>query len=336
MSWYRFIHLKYGRSDDIEISSKELDVLFDLYNRHTSKVKDKKVSINKKVFEGLLEKKLLCSYLDESNSRHTHFTEEGLLYVKDLHNRFNYPSTKTVGNHIRKERENSNMTRKALSQQTDIKYQRLYRIENNNDLLYMEELEKICEFLDIDMEQILKDLKQREIDDVRKFEDKLTGFGKEISRRHISHTRKSQHLKIPNVILPDKSINHDNYKILISESPIETKLLKEIIKLKNTYNFDIDTQVDFSVNSRNYRAEIFIEFKESQSKSRKILIECDGHDFHEKTKEQAQKDKQRDRDFLSAGIVTIRFTGSEIWKNANKCAEEIFSAYRGFQEAISL
>lgn len=55
----------------------------------------------------------------------------------------------------------------------------------------------------------------------------------------------------------------------------------------------------------------------------RVAIECDGHNFHEKTKEQAQRDKARDRYFASKNIVVLRFTGSEIYKDVDKCVEEI-------------
>jgi very-short-patch-repair endonuclease len=53
-------------------------------------------------------------------------------------------------------------------------------------------------------------------------------------------------------------------------------------------------------------------------------VECDGHDFHERTKEQAARDKKRDRDLLSRGVTTIRFTGPEIYKNAEGCARQLW------------
>ena len=45
-----------------------------------------------------------------------------------------------------------------------------------------------------------------------------------------------------------------------------------------------------------------------------MAIECDGHDFHEKTKEQAQRDKEKDRILQANGWLIARFTGSEIYK----------------------
>lgn len=56
---------------------------------------------------------------------------------------------------------------------------------------------------------------------------------------------------------------------------------------------------------------------------RVMIVECDGHDFHEKTKEQARRDKQRDRFLVSKGYKLLRFTGSEIWADPEKCADEI-------------
>jgi very-short-patch-repair endonuclease len=54
----------------------------------------------------------------------------------------------------------------------------------------------------------------------------------------------------------------------------------------------------------------------------KIIVECDGHDFHEKTKEQAQHDKARDRALQAAGYRVLRYTGSEIYRDAFRCANE--------------
>lgn len=57
---------------------------------------------------------------------------------------------------------------------------------------------------------------------------------------------------------------------------------------------------------------------------RLMIVECDGHDFHEKTKEQARRDKRRDRYFQSLGYKVLRFTGSEIWADPDGVADEIF------------
>lgn len=59
---------------------------------------------------------------------------------------------------------------------------------------------------------------------------------------------------------------------------------------------------------------------------KQLIIECDGHEFHEKTKEQSKRDKERDRLMQSMGYLVFRYTGSEIWNDAFKCASESIRA----------
>jgi hypothetical protein len=55
-----------------------------------------------------------------------------------------------------------------------------------------------------------------------------------------------------------------------------------------------------------------------------IYLECDGHDFHERTKEQAARDRKRDREVQQTGRPILRFTGSEIYADPVFCASEVF------------
>lgn len=54
------------------------------------------------------------------------------------------------------------------------------------------------------------------------------------------------------------------------------------------------------------------------------VVECDGHDFHERTKEQAARDRSRDRRLQEAGIRVFRFTGSELYRDPLGCAGETY------------
>lgn len=56
-----------------------------------------------------------------------------------------------------------------------------------------------------------------------------------------------------------------------------------------------------------------------------VVVECDGHEFHEKTKHQAKHDKARDRYLKSQGFHILRFTGSEIYNDPAKCVREVIS-----------
>jgi len=70
-------------------------------------------------------------------------------------------------------------------------------------------------------------------------------------------------------------------------------------------------EVDFLLLTRNRHRDVVA-----------IVVECDGHEFHEKTKEQAATDKRRDRYLALHSILVLRFAGSEVWADANECAQE--------------
>jgi Protein of unknown function (DUF559) len=66
-----------------------------------------------------------------------------------------------------------------------------------------------------------------------------------------------------------------------------------------------------------------IEIPGTKREFSRALIECDGHDFHEKTKVQATRDKRRDRFLQSLGFPVLRFSGSEIWRDPIACGIEV-------------
>lgn len=61
------------------------------------------------------------------------------------------------------------------------------------------------------------------------------------------------------------------------------------------------------------------------------VVECDGHQFHEVTKQQAARDRKRDRDMQRAGYQVFRFTGSELNGAPRLCASEVIEAIMDFQ-----
>ena len=54
----------------------------------------------------------------------------------------------------------------------------------------------------------------------------------------------------------------------------------------------------------------------------KVAIELDGHEYH-KTKEQRTKDAQRERYLQKHGWQVIRFTGSEVYQDVNRCVQDV-------------
>ena len=54
-----------------------------------------------------------------------------------------------------------------------------------------------------------------------------------------------------------------------------------------------------------------------------LVVEVDGHAWHEKTQEQAQRDKARDRDLIAARWRVVRFTAREVFADAVGCARQV-------------
>lgn len=65
-----------------------------------------------------------------------------------------------------------------------------------------------------------------------------------------------------------------------------------------------------------------------------LAVECDGHEFHERTKEQAERDKSRDRELQASGIAVFRFTGSKIYQDPGACVDEVVEFFSSWAESI--
>lgn len=68
----------------------------------------------------------------------------------------------------------------------------------------------------------------------------------------------------------------------------------------------------------------------------KVVVELDGHEFHDKNKEQRQYEKRRDREIQKLGYKVFRYTGSEIVGNPFEAAAEVLSFLTGAPEEILL
>ena len=145
---------------------------------------------------------------------------------------------------------------------------------------------------------------------------------------------------------------------LLSEvsSPIERRLLVALLARRKTNNGTVppravrvtmgdrecrlscdsdhgvllDIKMQHSVG--NYRADFLVswvsEVRPEGIASVSTVVEADGHDFHERTKKQAAHDKRRDREMQAQGLAALRFTGSEIHRDAFACAGEVFDFLR--------
>lgn len=72
-----------------------------------------------------------------------------------------------------------------------------------------------------------------------------------------------------------------------------------------------------------YHADFFVVGYVQGNRVRSVAVEVDGHEFHERTKEQAKRDRERDRTMQKYGFVVFRYTGSELYADPIKCAMEV-------------
>lgn len=73
-----------------------------------------------------------------------------------------------------------------------------------------------------------------------------------------------------------------------------------------------------------YRADFLFVKQRPDGNGERIVVECDGHDYHERTKAQARHDRSRDRWMVQEDIRVLRFTGSEIYGDPAACAAQIY------------
>ena len=61
---------------------------------------------------------------------------------------------------------------------------------------------------------------------------------------------------------------------------------------------------------------------------RRVIIECDGHEFHARLPEQVERDYRRGREFIAAGYIVLRFAGREIIRDPQVCVQEALKIAR--------
>ena len=118
------------------------------------------------------------------------------------------------------------------------------------------------------------------------------------------------------------------------ESPIEQLLALSFEKLgiQNISNFNpfidvlsIEKQYEIQCDKKKYRVDFYIPVWYKNQDIEGFVVECDGYEFHQKTKEQVERDNVRTRDLQKAGYTVIRFSGTEVWHKSYKCAKDVLN-----------
>lgn len=115
---------------------------------------------------------------------------------------------------------------------------------------------------------------------------------------------------------------HTSRLLSEAQSPIEELFLIGLVVESDGNDLLIKPQHQIGP----YRVDVLLEWwdsgfdQENQTPHGEVIVELDGHDFHERTKAQAAADKSRDRYLTGEQYRVIRFTGSEVYADPFGCA----------------
>lgn len=121
------------------------------------------------------------------------------------------------------------------------------------------------------------------------------------------------------------------------KSPIEQILLfafnirvfERLKEFKSAIDFCLVPQKEIKIGKKKYFADLYFDAEEISENCEidignlKLVIECDGHDYHHASKQQVKKDYERETDLKLAGYDILRFTGSQIYGDPYRCADTI-------------
>lgn len=129
------------------------------------------------------------------------------------------------------------------------------------------------------------------------------------------------------------------------ESPIEQMLSLSLATLNFQFSMfinpdlqiiGVENQSKIEFKQGKYRVDFLIPVVFYKKIHKCFVIECDGYEFHQKTKEQVAKDNKKTRELEKNGYTVIKFSGSEIFNSPELCAFEILkiivSEYKLFGE----
>lgn len=125
-----------------------------------------------------------------------------------------------------------------------------------------------------------------------------------------------------------------------TDSPIERLFLDAFCHLADMYGYGIGAVLGEGIicvvpqyQIGDMRVDFAITY-EFHGQSIRLVIECDGHDWHDRTKAQVARDKSRDRAATVRGWRALRFSGSEIFVSPSQCAFEALDEIMRFQTDV--
>ena len=89
------------------------------------------------------------------------------------------------------------------------------------------------------------------------------------------------------------------------------------------HRLSLEPQAPVEVSDGTFFIDFLVRSAIDDSEEIRVAIELDSYEFHERSVEQATRDKKRERRIVESGIPVLRFTGSEILRDAQSCIAKI-------------
>lgn len=121
--------------------------------------------------------------------------------------------------------------------------------------------------------------------------------------------------------------------LFILQSPLERQLFLELSKTYirfysqyplNWYGENISTEgKSYGDANNNFKEVLTVVDFYIEKRNTKLCVYTDGHSYHERTEEQAQRDRNIDRKLQELGFQVLRYTGKDVKENIEKIINEI-------------
>lgn len=132
------------------------------------------------------------------------------------------------------------------------------------------------------------------------------------------------------------------------ESPAEQIFAVWFFAIDRTlqYHFDLIPQANITANGHAYRVDFRVlpadvlalhELGTYRLTFPRLAVEVDGHEWHERTRQQVNHRNRRDRDLQDAGWRLFHFAGGEVVTQPDRCVAEVLRvAYQAWKELLEI
>lgn len=130
-----------------------------------------------------------------------------------------------------------------------------------------------------------------------------------------------------------KLTNKCNECLFVLQSPLERQLYLELsktyIRFQTQYplnwygeNISIEGKT-YGDKNNNFKEVLTVVDFYIEKRQTKLCVYTDGHTYHERTEEQAQRDRNIDRKLQELGFQVLRYTGKDVIENVDKIINDI-------------